>query len=179
MFKKTIDTTNRKTMVDFLTNHYRYNTLNSWNRSTSYANNVKIYNLEVDSDIKDAMYQLLCADCYDLQDDIHFLIKDFEKLTGYTAGFNGRSAGYIVMYDYDAKTHKVYCGRSIDMNEDFDDEDEWDLNSLKERVELVTHFDELCDNIIATVVDYCKTHHMVEETVMVEKKINVFVPNEE
>lgn len=47
-FAKEVDTTDRKAMADFLTNHFRYDTMNSWNESTSYANNVKIYNLGIE-----------------------------------------------------------------------------------------------------------------------------------
>lgn len=179
MFKKDIDTTSRKVMVDFLSNHYRYNTMNSWNQSTSYANNVKIYNLDVDSDIKDQMYQLLDSEAYDLEFDIRSLISDFEMNTGYSAGFNGRSGGYIVLYEYDKEKRSAYPGRNIDMYADFDDEDEWTMEDLKSRVELVTAFDALCDDIIAVVVDFLHNNHMIETTVTIEKKINVFVPNEE
>ena len=42
---KTVDYTNRNEMIAFLTNHFRYSTMNSWNQMTSYANNVKLHNL--------------------------------------------------------------------------------------------------------------------------------------
>lgn len=32
-------------MIEYLNGHFRYHTLHSWNRMTSYAQNVKIYNL--------------------------------------------------------------------------------------------------------------------------------------
>ncbi len=35
----------KKEMIEYLSNHFRYHTLRSWNRMTSYAHNVKIYNL--------------------------------------------------------------------------------------------------------------------------------------
>ncbi len=34
----------KKEMIRFLSEHFRYHTLHSWNRMTSYAHNVKIYN---------------------------------------------------------------------------------------------------------------------------------------
>lgn len=179
MFAKTVDTTDRKAMVNFLSHHFRYNTMNSWNNSTSYANNVKIYNLDVDEDIKDTMYQLLGAECYELNDNINFLINEFYQQTGYAAGFNGRSSGYIVLYECDTKdgTQRTFVGRNIDQYADFDDENEWSDDDLRERVALVTKFDTLCDNIIATVTEFCKTHHMIEDTITVTKQINRFVAN--
>ena len=48
-FNQKVDLRNRKEMINFLTTHFRYYTNNSWNLSTSYANNVKIYNLDLTS----------------------------------------------------------------------------------------------------------------------------------
>jgi len=42
MFYKQVDKRYRETMRKFLRKHFRYNTMNSWNRSTSYANNIKL-----------------------------------------------------------------------------------------------------------------------------------------
>ena len=42
-FAQKIDMRNRKKMTEYLKNHFRYYTANSWNRSTSYACNLKIY----------------------------------------------------------------------------------------------------------------------------------------
>ena len=178
MFAKQIDTTNRKAMIDFLKNHFRYHTMNSWNKSTSYANNVKIYNLDTTEEIKNKMYQLLEADDDDcLSMDIQQFILDFQKETGYSAGFNGRSGGYIVLYDatYDNGQFKVYPGRPIDQDEDFYDEDEWSDEDLKNRVELVSAFDQLCDEIINHVIEFCETHEMIEETINIEKKAKIFI----
>lgn len=174
MFAKEVDTTNRQSMIEFLSKHFRYHTMNSWNRSTSYANNVKIYNLDVKDEIKEKMYKLLVVDDDDcLSMDIQNFIDEFESETGYSAGFNGRSSGYIVMYEAERKDGKfsVYPGRSIDMDEDFEDEDEWDDDALRERVELVSKFDQLCDEIINHIVEFCETHTIVEDTIQVEKKI--------
>ena len=42
-FYRRVDLRSRSSMTEFLRGHFRYNTLNHWNRSTSYANNIKIY----------------------------------------------------------------------------------------------------------------------------------------
>ncbi len=151
MFKKEVDCTNRQEMVDFLNNHYRYWTMNSWNASSSYANNVKIYNLNLPKEIQDKAWGYACGslECC----DIDFMIQDeiamFKEDTRYDAGFNGRSAGYLVMYDTDWCNGKLitYPCRGVDQYEDFDDEDDWDISSLANRVKLVQRFDEMCDNI--------------------------------
>ena len=45
MYYKEVDKRYREAMTAFLKKHFRYHTMNSWNRSTSYANNIKLYNL--------------------------------------------------------------------------------------------------------------------------------------
>lgn len=139
-------------MTDYLKNHFRYNTMNSWNRSTSYANNIKLHNLHLPKEIKDKAWDFVCGDieCLDWQFAVDDAFFQFLKETGFSAGFNGRSGGYIVMYetgtDNSGKT-VVYPGRSIDMYADLDDEDEWDIHSLQERVRLVQRFDKMCDDL--------------------------------
>jgi hypothetical protein len=39
-FQTKVDHRSRSAMVEFLKGHYRYDTMNSWNRSTAYANNI-------------------------------------------------------------------------------------------------------------------------------------------
>lgn len=46
-FFEKVDLRSRDAMVSFLVNHFRYNTMNSWNRSTSWANNLKVYKTEL------------------------------------------------------------------------------------------------------------------------------------
>lgn len=41
MYEKAVNTDNRNEMIRFLTGHFRYFTMNSWNGCSSYANNVK------------------------------------------------------------------------------------------------------------------------------------------
>lgn len=65
-FSKQIDTDSRQTMAEFLANHFRYYTMNSWNRLTSYANNVKIQNLSLSSEQASKAYDLLLDDGIDM-----------------------------------------------------------------------------------------------------------------
>jgi hypothetical protein len=187
-FSKKVDLRSRKDMVDFLTDHFRYDTMNSWNQSTSYAHCVKIHSLGLSSTQIDKAYELLDMD--ETYDNINWLLDEFAKEHNYAwqVGFNGRSDGYLVLYqgsrkalDYKSRcTHCgqlnyktveetgnakcgrcgeearvnltqpimqsfAYPGRSIDMYEDFED---WDICSLRERVKLVQEFDELCDKCL-------------------------------
>lgn len=217
VFYKDVDLRSRKEMINFLSEHYRYNTMSSWNNSTSYANNVKIYNLGLEKEIEDGLWEMLdVEDNYQLRDEVDFLISEFENETGYTAGFNGRSGGYLVMYEMELipskyrsyctrcgqknyktteetgdnicgrckcnsrvnfnkipKEKKVYAGRNIDMYEDFEDKDCWDISSLKQRVKLVQAFDKLTDDIVNVYVDAVKDFDISEEVVYTPKIIKV------
>ena len=110
-FWKAIDTRSRQKMQKFLKEHFRYATMSSWNRSTSYACNMKIYNLDVPEEVKDRLYEML--DCQEVYDRIRNLIDDFNAEHDFVwqAAFNGRSSGYLVLYQGGSKPseHKSFC----------------------------------------------------------------------
>lgn len=110
-FYKKISLRNRREMVNFLMNHSRYNTMNSWNNSTSYACNIKIYNLGLDASIRDKLYSLIETD--EFWDSARELFDDFGQQHHYLwqVGTNGRSGGYLVLYQGFTKPseHKSYC----------------------------------------------------------------------
>lgn len=118
MFEKKIDMENRDEMVAFLKNHYRYFTMNSWNRHSFYANNMKIYNLGLPSDTQDKLYDLL--DVEEAQERISFLLDDFavEHRYQWQARWNGRSSGYLVLYSGGRKAleYKSLCASCGQLN---------------------------------------------------------------
>jgi len=214
-FSKKVDLRSRKEMIDFLTNHFRYDTMNSWNCSTSYAANVKIYNLGFNSADEAKLYEL--RETNEFYTEINWMLDDFaaEHDHLWQVGFNGRSGGYLVLYEGFKKPseYKSYCtncgqrnfktveethgckcgrcgsdsrinyktqqyeygcypGRSVDMNEDFED---WDIYSLRNRVKLVQEFDQLCDDILEYVKDLIDNSVVEEETYYVPKTKKVLV----
>ena len=56
------------------------------------------------------------------------------------------------------------------MGEDFED---WELYQLRQRVKLVQEFDELCDNILKTVVDLLENFEVEEQIVMKPHTVKV------
>ena len=88
----------RKEMIAYLKNHFRYDTMNSWNRSTSYARCVKIHRLDFPSqEIETMAYDFL--DIEEAYSDIRRLMREFAERYDYRwqMGFNGRSGGYLVL----------------------------------------------------------------------------------
>lgn len=204
LFSKRVDKRSRKKMTAYLKNHFRYNTMNSWNRSTSYACNMKLYNLDLDREMENKLWNLL--DVPEFYDRLNELIEDFNRQHNYLwqAGWNGRGSGYLVLYQGGTKPseYRSYCtkcgqknyasvaktgkrcgvcneetrvdfiklpiqifaypGRSVDMDEDFED---WSLYELQQRTELVQEFDRLADDIVAEAL-YIAQNHSVEERIV-------------
>jgi len=98
-------------MVDFLLKHFRYHTMNGWNQSTSYAANIKIYNLGLTKEIRDKMYDMLDTDGF--WDEIRWPLDAFAREYNHRwqIGTNGRSGGYLVLYQgyTEPSEHKSYC----------------------------------------------------------------------
>ncbi len=110
-FFTSVDMRSRKAMTQFLKNHFRYYTMNSWNRSQSYACNLKIYNLGLEKEITDKLYGMIQTEefFYSLND----LMDEFNAEHNYRwqVGMNGRSGGYLVLYQGELKPseYRSYC----------------------------------------------------------------------
>lgn len=154
-FQKTgIDICSAKSMFNFLNEHFRYSTMNSWNRMESIANCVKVDEMELASDPYVALRYLEAEEYFTIND----MIRDWEALhPGYQVGFNGRSGGYLVLYNKGNM-------RSIvpDEIDGYDSYEDWkeDLKRygyrvsdffrmLRDTTELVRDFDKLCDELRA------------------------------
>lgn len=167
MFFKEVDLTDRKAMVSFLANHFRYYTINPWNRLTSYANNVKVQNLEIPNHLREKAYDFIsCDDTGDYSDAVNELVLEFMDKTGYTVCFNGRSSGYLVLYetsDNDVLMH------SIDQAIYYDD---WSTEDLVERTKLVSSFDKLCEQYEICFILY--RHSTIKDvTIHVPRQIRI------
>jgi hypothetical protein len=163
-YKKGLDITNTKQMFEFLRNHYMYDTMNSWNRLKSIAHNVKLYNLELEGDWDNALSFL-----FDEHSDLVYLINDTIEMweaehSGYSVGFNGRSAGYLVLYNKDNNRNIL-----PDIIVDFDDYEDFKdyckdyyggvkyyKSDLQYYTKLVQDFDKLCDELRNIVNEYSK-----------------------
>ena len=209
--QKKIDRRSKESMVQFLNGHFRYNTMNSWNGSTSYAHSIKLHNLGLTSEQIDKAYGILRIDIWD---ELDVQIQDFvtQMHGAYTIGTNGRSGGYLVLYSSEWKStgYKSYCrscyqrnyqacgntegdntcgacratgeqGRvnyttpprqlsvssaGIDAERDFED---WSMEQLRARVNVVEAFDSACDDIRLAFLDMLEMD-VVEETIMVPEK---------
>lgn len=110
-FFRPVDKRSRQEMVSYLSGHFRYDTMNSWNRSTSYACNLKIHSLRLDAGTVDKLYAL--SQVPEFYDRFSGLIHDFDLENNYEwqAGWNGRSGGYLVLYQgkREPSGYRSYC----------------------------------------------------------------------
>lgn len=165
-FYKEVNYDSPKEMFDFLSNHFTYDTMNSWNGIRSIANNVKVYNLDVD--YEDAMDALQEDDYF----SINRTIEDWEAdHPEYEVGFNGRSGGYLVLTRKQKHLHvfkedNCYPGEyenyeywMRDIEATFGSYEEY-KPTLIEEVKIVQAFDKLCDELVdvlrALIVDMNK-----------------------
>lgn len=110
-FWQPVDKRSRQTMVDYLSRHFRYPTANSWNQSTSYACNMKVTHLRLDPQTVDRLLDLVFVP--EFQEAATPLLQDFAHQHQYRwqAGFNGRSGGYLVLYQGELAPsgYRSYC----------------------------------------------------------------------
>jgi hypothetical protein len=168
MFYKTgVDISSVKSMWNFLHNHPTYSTMNSWNGHKSIAHNVKLYKLDLEGDWTVALRFLYDeGDSGALQMLIDDELREFERLhSGFKVGFNGRSGGYIVLYNKDNYHTVLPDCLGYDRYEDFKEDYSGYgysitdcMYELREATKLVREFDKLCDRLRNLVNDYSKTN---------------------
>lgn len=110
-FFESVDLRSRKEMTAFLSGHFRYPTMNSWNRATSYACNLKVDRLGLTFDIVLKLLDMLgTQEFFDMRQE---LLDEFnaEHRYRWQAAFNGRSGGYLVLYqgELQASNYLTYC----------------------------------------------------------------------
>ena len=111
LFSRRVDKRSRAEMTAYLSGHFRYNTMNSWNRSTTYACNMKLYKLGLDRETEDKLWDMIQVP--EFYERLNERIEDFNRQHNYLwqAGWNGRSGGYLVLYQGGTKPsrYRSYC----------------------------------------------------------------------
>lgn len=172
-FEQRVNKQSRKAMIDFLTGHFRYHTMNSWNRCTSYAHCIKLHMLRLPLDIKETMYDMVFCDEWSDRMSSIMQTFDHEYDNYWQVRTNGRSGGYIVLYSGGANKNGIISlkpGKSIDQDEDFFD---WDKEDLLARVNMISDFDRLVSDIVIDFAAFCRTYDVVDKKIMVPKTVQV------
>lgn len=175
-YVKGIDITKDKSMFNFIAAHPTYYTMSSWNGMRSIAHNVKLYKLGLDGDWTTALAHLESGE----YDTIRFMIEDWEREhPGYSVSFNGRSNGYLVLYNKENYRSVFPEELENETYEDYKAEMRSYYGSVKanrgelvEFVRLVQDFDKLCDELRDYVNDLSKLSYELEEMYKIVEEFN-------
>ena len=183
----------------------RYYTMNSWNQATAPAYNLKIYNV-INKKLQDKVFGLM--ECEELWEEIRWRISDFNENNDYDyqAGFNGRSGGYLVLYEGGKRLsgHKSYCINCGQRNYETTQESGHNICGKcgeKKRVNHISYtvytspgisidertvptnvlksFRRLALDIVKLTERMARDYNVVEETVMVPKRVKSLKPVKE
>lgn len=147
-----------------------YYTMNSWNGNKSLAYNLKIYNV-IRSELRQKAYEFFADEniSCELYDDINRFINDFtvDCGYGYTAGFNGRTGGYLVLYKSCRITQHRDDGTMHTRIETYmTGLDEQEVpSSVKKK------FHKLAQDIVNYAEQFLSNYDIVEKEIMIPTKI--------
>lgn len=107
VFIPSVDKRSRESMVEYLAGHFRYWTMNSWNLSTGWANNMKI-DCVIPDELQEQVFELIQTDEYWIEINALLRMYDLEHDYQYQVFFNGRSGGYLVMCKGGYKVDRIF-----------------------------------------------------------------------
>lgn len=190
-FNKTHSKMSLQDKLNYINKHFYYFTMNSWNRTKTLANNVKIYNLPLTTEQKNKFYEIAEDEnlSQELYNNINYLLYDFEAQNpGLEVYFNGRSGGYIVIKNKGNNENiidenitdsankqdlinyfKNVCGWS------FKDSQAEAKRIIEENFETCILFDNLCDEILQEFKHILNNSQIEEEEILYTKKIKSLI----
>lgn len=170
-FAKEVNLENEEAVFKYLKEHPLYCLMNSWNRLRAFAQNIKIYNLNVDKEVEDKLYELLDVESSDIKFAYENGINDFEEENpGYTIYINGRSDGYMILAPNENRSNFYDMVDTINNYDTLDElKEDYDFEEFKDLAKTVMNFDRACDDIIQNIVGIAKSCEIVEEEYTVVK----------
>ena len=167
-FTKEVDLENEEAVFKYLKEHPLYWLMNSWNRLQTFAQNIKIYNLNVDKEVEDKLYELLDVESLDIKFAYEDGVNDFEE----------ENPGYIILAPNENRSN--FCDM-VDTINNYDTLDElkedYDFEAFKDLAKTVMNFDRACDDIIQNIVGIAKDCEIVEEEYTITKTRKVIKCN--
>jgi len=162
-FSHKVDKRSKSAMIKYLEDHPRYSTMNTWNGLKSFSNNVKLNRIQKPAGIDTSkMYDFLEID--EVYEAVNDDLSNFKyENPGYSIGFNGRSSGYLVLYQ-----DKSNAGAYEDC-----DFSEMELSELREATKLIQEFDKYCNYALGTFFSFVKDYDVIDEQIQVTKTIRV------
>ena len=166
----------------YLKNHFCYDIMNSWNRLTTIANKVKIFDLKLTRKQQDNFFEFLSIDSDFLYYNINELIDDFSYMTNTEIYFNGRSGGYLIIKPI-FELYKRHCNIldifSLDNIEYYNTFKEYKKENCISNDELelayytIKAFDKLCDVLRQELIYILDNTKIEEQEKTYTRKIKV------
>ena len=106
------------------------------------------------------------------------IIKEIKaEKTYYTEDATCGRCGAVARQNFATQHQQVYTqGTGMDEDADFEDEDEWEHYSLKNRYDLVKSFDKMIDDCIEIFKSVCDTYRVAEIKVPCTRIVKVLEP---
>lgn len=178
-FDKTSDKMTMQEKFDYVKNHFRYLTMNSWNSDKNIANNVKLYNLGLTKKQFNFALDFLFDEnaSNDFFNDVHYAIMDSD----FTAFFDGRTNGYLILgreyiVNEDIYSYDSYLEAKSEL--DKDGGKDYTKSNVNDDFNLVQSFDRLCDDIRDLLIYYCDNYELGEEKYTIERTRKILIPKE-
>lgn len=168
-FNKTKNNMTLTQKFNYIKQHFTYYTMNSWNRDTSIANNIKIYNLPLTKEQRDKAYDIICDECLSAELwDCYLIpcIKNFEEKynNNYNIYSNGRNNGYFVLVGkkgYKVVNEDIECAETYkELVSNFKGDYGWAhldaqreaRQEIEDTFDLIVEFDNACDETLAEFI---------------------------
>lgn len=181
-FAKEIDLENEEAVFKYLKDHPLYWLMNPWNKLQTFAHNIKIYNLGVDEEVSDKLYELLDVESPDIKFIYEDGINDFEEENpGYTIHTNGRSGGYMILTPNEGRSNFCDMVDTVNNYNTLNElKEDYNFEEFRDLAKVVLNFDKACDSIIQDIIDLVKDCEIIEEeyTVIKTRKVLKF-PSED
>ena len=186
-FDKTAGVNTLSGKFKYIKDHFTYWPFNSWNGGKNIANKVKVDEMGLDRAVVDKVFEMMDADnegyWFHINDCLEYECED----RGLKVGFNGRSAGYLVLYSPDKYHPTSLLGEYWNYDSyrdwlaDYADGDDYraaqaDLRYMIERdFDVVQKFDQLCDNMRENLIYMAENYEIEEESYTVVKTVKRLV----
>lgn len=190
-FDKTQKVKTAKQKFNYLKEHFKYYTMSSWNGLASIANNVKVHNLPLTKEQRKRFFELVCDEELNeqLYDIINSMLYHFKTLNKrYKVYFNGRSGGYLVLYN-DNNNQSVLSEYIEDASsyEEAINEYKSDYNTttkearanidylINNNFDIVQAFDKFCDDVLSELINILNNATVEEEEEQITVKHKILI----
>lgn len=190
-FNKTKKNMTLTQKFDYIKEHFTYCTMNSWNKTESIANNIKLYKLPLTKEQKERAWEIIGDE--NLNDELWWnelepYIAEFKDRyhQNYDIYSNGRNGGYLVLTGnngYKVVNEDIKNAESYKkLIKNFQDYYGWSFREaqkearqeIEDTFDLIVDFDETCDDMLAEFIYVLDNFEITTKTYTKECEYKTF-----